>query len=125
LPLADFTGDDPEVADWLAQVLTYLETPRGGLDLPLDVRGTPFQQRVWTALQQIPPGSTLSYGSVATRVGQPKAARAVAQACASNPIAVVIPCHRVVRSDGGLGGYRWGIERKRELLDREAQELGR
>lgn len=125
MPLADFTGDDPEVADWLAQVLTYLETPRGGLDLPLDVRGTPFQQRVWTALQQIPPGSTLSYGSVATRVGQPKAARAVAQACASNPIAVVIPCHRVVRSDGGLGGYRWGIERKRELLDREAQELGR
>ncbi len=105
----------------LAQVLSFLDAPQGGLDLPLDIRGTAFQRRVWLALREIAPGSTASYGEVAARIGQPKAARAVAQACASNPIAVAIPCHRVVRSDGRLGGYRWGKERKRLLLERERQ----
>ena len=87
--------------------------------LPLDVRGTTFQWRVWEALQRIPKGSTRTYAEIARELGQPSAARAVARACASNPLALVIPCHRVVRGDGGLGGYRWGIERKRELLERE------
>jgi AraC family transcriptional regulator of adaptative response/methylated-DNA-[protein]-cysteine methyltransferase len=88
--------------------------------LPLDVRGTVFQQRVWEALRAIPPGSTASYAEIAERIGAPKAVRAVAQACAANALAVAIPCHRVVKSDGALSGYRWGVARKRELLDREA-----
>jgi AraC family transcriptional regulator of adaptative response/methylated-DNA-[protein]-cysteine methyltransferase len=106
---------------WMAQVLSFLDAPQDGLDLPLDIRGTAFQRRVWLALRDLAPGSTVSYGEVAARIGLPKAARAVAQACASNPIAVAIPCHRVVRSDGSLGGYRWGEERKRLLLEREGQ----
>jgi AraC family transcriptional regulator of adaptative response/methylated-DNA-[protein]-cysteine methyltransferase len=93
---------------------------RLGLDLPLDVRGTAFQQRVWQALREIPAGSTATYTEIAERLGAPKAVRAVAQACASNAIAVAIPCHRVVRTDGALAGYRWGVKRKRALLDREA-----
>jgi AraC family transcriptional regulator of adaptative response/methylated-DNA-[protein]-cysteine methyltransferase len=93
-----------------------------GLDLPLDVRGTAFQQRVWQALREIPAGSTVSYREVAERIGAPGAVRAVAHACAANRLAVAIPCHRVVRSDGGLAGYRWGVERKRALLRREAGE---
>ena len=97
-----------------------VEAPRLGLDLPLDVRGTAFQQRVWQALRAIPPGSTASYAEIARRIGAPAAVRAVAGACAANPLAVAIPCHRVVRTDGGLSGYRWGIERKRALLEREA-----
>ena len=97
----------------------FVEAPRVGLDLPLDVRGTAFQQRVWRALQQIPVGKTVSYAEVAKRIGAPKAVRAVASACAANPIAVAIPCHRVVRKGGGLSGYRWGVERKRALLKRE------
>jgi O-6-methylguanine DNA methyltransferase len=97
-----------------------VEAPALGLDLPLDVRGTAFQQRVWQALSEIPSGSTVSYTEIAKRVGAPKAVRAVAQACASNPVAVAIPCHRVVRNDGALSGYRWGVKRKRALLDREA-----
>jgi AraC family transcriptional regulator, regulatory protein of adaptative response / methylated-DNA-[protein]-cysteine methyltransferase len=88
--------------------------------LPLDVRGTAFQQRVWQALRDIPPGKTLSYAEVAARIGAPAAVRAVAQACAANKIAVAIPCHRVVRSDGGLSSYRWGVERKRALLEKES-----
>ena len=120
-PGAARVTDDPELAGWMTEVLTYLESPHTGLDLPVDVEGTAFRRLVWTALQGIPPGSTLSYGALATQLGRPKAARAVAGACASNPVAVVIPCHRVVRSDGGLGGYRWGIERKRKLLELEAQ----
>ena len=105
----------------MAQVVGFVEAPAIGLDLPLDVRGTAFQQRVWRALREIPAGSTVSYSEIARRIGSPTAARAVAQACAANPLAVAIPCHRVVRSDGGLSGYRWGVERKRALLEREAQ----
>jgi AraC family transcriptional regulator, regulatory protein of adaptative response / methylated-DNA-[protein]-cysteine methyltransferase len=97
-----------------------MEAPGSGVDLPLDVRGTAFQQRVWQALRGIPAGSTASYREIARRIGAPRAVRAVAHACAANPVAVAIPCHRVVRSDGGLAGYRWGVERKRELLEREA-----
>ncbi|HMI37346.1 MAG TPA: methylated-DNA--[protein]-cysteine S-methyltransferase, partial [Steroidobacteraceae bacterium] len=91
-----------------------------GLDLPLDIRGTAFQRRVWRALQRIPVGTTATYGDIARRIGAPKAVRAVAQACAANPLAVAIPCHRVVRRDGTLSGYRWGVSRKRALLAREA-----
>ena len=100
----------------------FVEAPGLGLDLPLDVRGTAFQQRVWKALRTIPPGKTATYSDIAQRVGAPKATRAVAQACASNVLAVAIPCHRVVRRDGTLSGYRWGVERKRALLASEAQE---
>ena len=103
----------------VAEVVGLVEAPAQGLDLPLDVRGTAFQQRVWQALRAIPGGSTASYAEIAERIGRPKAVRAVAQACAANPIAVAIPCHRVVRTDGALSGYRWGIERKRALLERE------
>ncbi|MNE82271.1 Bifunctional transcriptional activator/DNA repair enzyme Ada [compost metagenome] len=100
----------------------FVEAPRLGLELPLDLRGTAFQQRVWQALRAIPAGSTLSYAELAARIGAPKAVRAVAGACAANALAVAIPCHRVLRSDGGLSGYRWGVERKRALLEREAGE---
>jgi len=104
----------------VAKVVGFVEAPALGLDLPLDVRGTAFQQRVWQALREIPAGSTASYTQIAARVGSPTAVRAVARACASNPIAVAIPCHRVVRNDGALSGYRWGVQRKRTLLEREA-----
>ena len=97
-----------------------METPGIGLDLPLDVRGTAFQQRVWQALQKVPAGKTVSYSELAERIGSPKAVRAVAGACAANRLAVAIPCHRVVRNDGDISGYRWGVERKRALLKREA-----
>ncbi len=105
----------------LAQVIRLLEHPAGGHHLPLDIAGTAFQCRVWDALKRIPPGQTLSYGELAEAINQPGAARAVASACAANPLAVAVPCHRVVRADGGLSGYRWGVERKRELLKRESQ----
>ncbi|WP_456237165.1 bifunctional DNA-binding transcriptional regulator/O6-methylguanine-DNA methyltransferase Ada [Acidiphilium iwatense] len=118
-PKAGLTGGDAAFERMVAEVIGAVEAPRQGLDLPIDVRGTAFQQRVWQALRQIPPGSTASYAEIARRIGNPAAVRAVAQACAVNPAAVVIPCHRVVRSNGDLGGYRWGIERKRELLRRE------
>jgi AraC family transcriptional regulator of adaptative response/methylated-DNA-[protein]-cysteine methyltransferase len=100
-------------------VVGFIEAPGIGLDLPLDVRGTAFQQRVWQALREIPPGATASYTEIAERIGSPKSVRAVAQACAANSIAVAIPCHRVVRRNGDISGYRWGVERKRELLRRE------
>lgn len=119
LPGAEPAGGDPGLAGTLAKILEFVETPRMGLDLPLDMCGTPFQQRVWTALRDIPPGSTASYGEIAVRIGAPKAVRAVAGACAANLIAVAIPCHRVVRGDGAISGYRWGVERKRALLERE------
>ena len=119
-PRADFVGGDGDFEQTVAQVVGFVEAPALGLDLPLDVRGTVFQQRVWQALRAIPAGSTASYTEIAERVGSPKAVRAVAQACAANAIAVAIPCHRVVRSDGALSGYRWGVERKRALLEREA-----
>ena len=106
----------------IAKIINFIDAPRLGVDLPLDIRGTVFQQRVWQALQDIPVGQTASYTDIARRLGAPKAARAVAGACAANPLAVVIPCHRVVRSNGDLSGYRWGIERKRILLEKEAKE---
>lgn len=109
---------------WVAKVVAFVEAPGVGLSLPLDIRGTAFQQRVWQALTEIPVGSTISYAALAARIGSPKAVRAVARACASNPLALAIPCHRVVRSDGALSGYRWGVERKRTLLEREAARAG-
>jgi AraC family transcriptional regulator of adaptative response/methylated-DNA-[protein]-cysteine methyltransferase len=118
-PNANLSGGDAQFEELVAKVVGFVEAPRIGLDLPLDVRGTAFQQRVWRALRNIPAGATLSYSEIAKRMGSPGAARAVAQACASNRLAVAIPCHRVVRNDGALSGYRWGVERKRELLERE------
>ena len=103
----------------VARVIAFVDDPRPGFDLPLDLRGTAFQLRVWQALGTIPPGQTLTYAQLAARLGQPSAFRAVAQACGANPVAVAIPCHRVVRTGGGLGGYRWGIELKDKLLRRE------
>jgi AraC family transcriptional regulator of adaptative response/methylated-DNA-[protein]-cysteine methyltransferase len=120
-PQAELIGGDPAFEKWIAKVVGFVEAPALGLDLPLDVRGTAFQQRVWRALRKIPSGKTVSYTELAKRIGSPKSVRAVAQACAANPLAVAIPCHRVVRSDGGLAGYRWGVERKRLLLEREAK----
>jgi AraC family transcriptional regulator of adaptative response/methylated-DNA-[protein]-cysteine methyltransferase len=120
-PKAKLVGGDAAFEDWVAKVVGLVEAPRQGLALPLDLRGTAFQQRVWQALRDIPPGTTTTYSALAERIGAPSAVRAVASACASNPIAIAIPCHRVVRRDGALAGYRWGIERKRALLDREAQ----
>jgi AraC family transcriptional regulator, regulatory protein of adaptative response / methylated-DNA-[protein]-cysteine methyltransferase len=117
---AELSAGDPAFDEMVARVVGFIEAPRLGLGLPLDVRGTAFQLRVWQALRDIPAGSTLSYADIARRIGAPRAVRAVAQACASNPIAVAIPCHRVVRQDGALSGYRWGVDRKRALLDREA-----
>jgi AraC family transcriptional regulator, regulatory protein of adaptative response / methylated-DNA-[protein]-cysteine methyltransferase len=119
-PRATLIGGDAAFEDVVAKVVGLIEAPGTGVDLPLDVRGTAFQQRVWRALREIPAGSTASYREIASRIGAPRAVRAVAHACAVNPVAVAIPCHRVVRSDGGLAGYRWGVERKRELLEREA-----
>jgi AraC family transcriptional regulator, regulatory protein of adaptative response / methylated-DNA-[protein]-cysteine methyltransferase len=119
-PKANLIGADATFERLVAQVVGLVEAPGAGIDLPLDVRGTAFQQRVWQALRQIPAGSTASYSDIAERIGSPGAARAVAKACASNTLAVAIPCHRVVRNDGALSGYRWGVERKRELLEREA-----
>jgi len=119
-PNAHLVGGDADFERLVAQVVGSVEKPSVGLDLPLDVRGTAFQQRVWQALRDIPAGTTASYADIAKRLGAPKAVRAVAGACAANAIAVAIPCHRVVRSDGALSGYRWGVERKRALLDREA-----
>lgn len=119
-PKAELIGGDENYENLIAKVVGFVETPQLGLDLPLDVRGTAFQQRVWQALREIPAGSTLSYSEVAEKIGSPKSVRAVAGACAANAIAVAIPCHRVVRNDGNLSGYRWGVERKRRLLDREA-----
>ena len=119
-PRARLVGGDPEFEARVAQVVAFVEAPALGLDLPLDIRGTTFQQRVWRALRDVPAGATATYGEIAERIGAPGAARAVASACASNPLALAIPCHRVVRNDGTLSGYRWGVERKRALLDREA-----
>ena len=119
-PRAELVGGDARFEALVARVVGFIERPAIGLDLPLDVRGTAFQQQVWEALRRIPPGRTASYAEIARAIGAPAAARAVAQACAGNPLALAIPCHRVVRSDGALSGYRWGVERKRALLAREA-----
>jgi AraC family transcriptional regulator of adaptative response/methylated-DNA-[protein]-cysteine methyltransferase len=119
-PRATLVGGDAEFERLVAKVVGFVEAPGQGLDLPLDVRGTAFQQRVWQALRDIPAGRTATYAEIASRIGAPRSVRAVAQACGANAIAVAIPCHRVVRNDGALSGYRWGVERKRALLDREA-----
>jgi AraC family transcriptional regulator of adaptative response/methylated-DNA-[protein]-cysteine methyltransferase len=119
-PMARLIGADSDFEQVVATVIGFVEAPGMGLDLPLDIRGTAFQQRVWQALRTIPVGATASYTDIAQRLGMPQAGRAVAQACAANALAVTIPCHRVVRRDGALSGYRWGVERKRTLLDREA-----
>lgn len=120
-PRAHFSGNNVEFDALVATVVGFIEAPHIGLDLPLDLRGTVFQLRVWQALSKIPAGATLSYRDVALRIGAPKSMRAVAGACAANRIAVAIPCHRVVRTDGALSGYRWGVARKRQLLQREAK----
>ena len=120
----EIVGGDEHFEQLVAQVVALIEAPSMGLDLPLDVRGTAFQERVWKALREIPSGTTVSYAEIARRVGTPKAARAVAQACGANYLAVAIPCHRVVRCDGDLAGYRWGVGRKRALLERETKASG-
>ena len=119
-PHARLVGGDAGFEQLVAKVVGLVERPAAAIDLPLDVRGTAFQQRVWQALRKIPAGSTASYADIARRLRAPAAVRAVAQACGANPVAIAIPCHRVVRKDGGLSGYRWGVERKRALLEREA-----
>lgn len=120
-PQAQLQAGDDAFQQTIAEVIRFVEAPQRGWKLPLDVRGTAFQRRVWQALQAIPAGATASYTQVAERMGSPKAVRALAGACAANPIAVAIPCHRVLRADGSLSGYRWGVERKRALLSREAK----
>lgn len=119
-PNADLIGDDINYQTVIGHVIRFVDDPSRGFDLPLDIRGTAFQQKVWEALRDIPAGTTASYQDIANQIGAPKSFRAVAQACGANNIAVAVPCHRVVRSDGGLSGYRWGVERKRDLLRREA-----
>ena len=120
-PQANLIGGDREFEQIVSQVIGLVESPAAGLGLPLDIRGTAFQQRVWQALREIPSGATASYTEIAIRIGSPKSVRAVAQACGANALAVAIPCHRVVRSDGAVSGYRWGVERKQALLAREAR----
>ena len=117
---AKLIGGDAAFEEVVAKIVGLVERPRANVRLPLDVRGTAFQRRVWQALREIPAGSTRSYAEIAAEIGAPKAVRGVAQACAANVLAVAIPCHRVLRSDGGVSGYRWGVERKRALLEREA-----
>lgn len=119
-PNARLIGGDRDYEQLVARAVGFVEAPALGLDLPLDVRGTAFQQRVWQALRDIPVGKTATYAEIASRIGRPRAVRAVAGACAANHVAVAIPCHRVVRSDGSLSGYAWGVERKRHLLEMEA-----
>ena len=118
---AERIPDDEGVGYWVERIIAYLEGWQPNLDLPLDLRATAFQLKVWGELQAIPVGETRSYGEVAAAIGQPTASRAVANACARNPVALVIPCHRIIRADKRLGGYRWGIERKRAILERERQ----
>ncbi len=120
-PNAKLVGDAAEYQDLVAKVVGLVENPKSGIDLPLDIQGTAFQQRVWKALQEIPPGTTATYTEIAARIGMPKAVRAVAQACGANSLAIAIPCHRVIRNDGSLSGYHWGVERKRTLIQREKQ----
>lgn len=118
-PRADVRDDEGGLRPQVRALLDYLEGHRPHPDLPLDVQGTAFQKRVWEELRRIPPGQTASYGEIAGRIGRPSAARAVARACATNPVALVTPCHRVVGGDGSVSGYRWGVARKRKLLERE------
>lgn len=119
-PHATLVGGDESFERLVSRVVGFIDAPGQRFDLPLDVKGTAFQHRVWQALRRIPAGRTVSYADLAKRIGRPAAVRAVAQACAANTLAIAIPCHRVVRSDGSLSGYQWGVDRKRTLLDREA-----
>jgi AraC family transcriptional regulator, regulatory protein of adaptative response / methylated-DNA-[protein]-cysteine methyltransferase len=123
-PAAAISGEDARLGDWAQSVLRCITAPGETLDLPLDIRGTAFQARVWRALQKIPLGQTATYGEIAAALGRPKAVRAVGRACGANPLALLVPCHRVIRKDGDLGGYRWGLARKRALLDRERAASG-
>ena len=123
-PSADMVGGDARFDRLVARAVGFVESPRDNLDLPLDIRGTAFQKRVWEAIRRIPAGSTRSYAQIAKEVGRPKGSRAVAGACGANRIALAIPCHRVIRTDGGVSGYRWGVERKRGLLKRENGRTG-
>ena len=118
-PAARLVEDEAGMESLVAEVSGFMDAPESGFSRELDLRGTEFQRAVWTALREIPAGHTTTYAAIARRIGRPEAVRAVAQACAANRHAVVVPCHRVVRSDGDISGYRWGVERKRELLDRE------
>ncbi len=123
-PRAALAAADAGFDDWVKRVIDLVEAPREGLSLPLDIQGTAFQRRVWEALRAIPPGETISYGALAERLGQRSAVRAVASACGANKVAIAVPCHRVVGADGALTGYRWGVARKRALLDREREQIG-
>ncbi|HEX7937869.1 MAG TPA: methylated-DNA--[protein]-cysteine S-methyltransferase, partial [Gemmatimonadaceae bacterium] len=118
-PKAEIRKAGSAIHEWITAIVKGLDGERPSEAIPVDARGTAFQHRVWNALQQIPRGTTVSYSEVARKIGQPSAVRAVARACATNPVALVIPCHRVIREDGELGGYRWGLERKEQLLARE------
>jgi AraC family transcriptional regulator of adaptative response/methylated-DNA-[protein]-cysteine methyltransferase len=120
-PAAKLIGGDRDFEKVVAKVLAFVEHPRKNLDLPLDVQGTAFQQRVWKALRDIPLGTTATYADIAKRIGKPKAIRAVGSACGANKICIAIPCHRVVRTDGSLSGYRWGLKIKSALIDREGK----
>lgn len=122
-PRAELIGGDAAFEALVAKVIGFVEAPNLGIDLPLDVRGTAFQQRVWQTLRQIPAGQTVSYAQIAEAIGSPRSVRAVAGACAANTLAIAIPCHRVVRSDGGVSGYRWGVARKQALLVRERESF--
>lgn len=122
LPAAELRRDDTALAPWLAEIVAHLEGREPHLDLPIDVRATAFQEQVWQALRSIPAGTTRTYGEIAQAIGKPGAARAVGQACGSNPIALIVPCHRVVAGGGTIGGYRWGVERKRSLLAAEREQ---
>jgi AraC family transcriptional regulator of adaptative response/methylated-DNA-[protein]-cysteine methyltransferase len=124
-PRAQFIADDGRLASAVQAVLEFLEEPKQALDLPLDLRGTAFQQRVWRTLCRIPAGETRSYAELARMVGNPSAVRAVARSCARNPVSLAVPCHRVIGGDGNLTGYRWGVTRKRALLEKEAKAKGR
>jgi AraC family transcriptional regulator of adaptative response/methylated-DNA-[protein]-cysteine methyltransferase len=118
-PHASVAKADPDFNGWLNAVVQGIDRSTALVDLPLDIQGTAFQTRIWKALREIPHGSTTTYAELARRIGSPSAVRAVGAACSANPVAVLVPCHRVIRSDGGISGYRWGVERKRELLRRE------
>jgi AraC family transcriptional regulator, regulatory protein of adaptative response / methylated-DNA-[protein]-cysteine methyltransferase len=119
-PDAKLVASEAAVRDDLMKVIRFVDKPAEGLDLQLDLRGTPFQRRVWETLRTIPIGTTITYSELARSIGEPHSVRAVAAACAANPIALAVPCHRVVGSNGDLTGYRWGVERKRELIEKEA-----
>lgn len=115
--------DDSQHKNWVQAIVNFIAGSQPHLDLPLDIHGTAFQKQVWQALQKIPYGETRTYANIAREISKPKAVRAVGTACGANPVALIVPCHRVLRSDGGLGGYEWGLERKKKLLEQESREF--